>query len=365
MRELGMILRKELIHIFRDRVSFFLVLAMPIALVLLFGFTISSEIRNARISVLDRANDSQSHRLLEKLTASGYFRIVSLPHNEAEIDSDFKNKGIKMAVIIPSGFEEALSKEKTSTLQVINDVSDLNVAYVLNNYLRAVVHAFSADIGGQEGLGPGITTKMQYNPESDSVYMFVPGVITLVMILVTALMTSITLAREKETGSMRMLQITPVRNICVVIGKVVPYMIISFVSTVLILAISVSVFKMPVNGSLLFLLFLCVVFMLTAASFGMMISAIVNTQLDAMMFTMMGLFLPTVLLSGFLFPLENMPAVFQWMADVFPAKWFILAIKDVMVKGSGFADIWQYLLILFSMAVVLIAVSLSRLDRRR
>ena len=366
MKELRMILRKEFIHIFRDKITLFLVLAMPIALVLLFGFTISSDIRNAKISVLDQANDSQSKKLIEKITASGYFQVVSYPNNEVEIDNDFKSKNIKLAIIIPARFEESLSNEHEAYLQVINDVSDLNVASVLNNYVRAVVHSFTEEYNSKTGETTpfDITTKMLYNPEMNSVYMFVPGIITLIMILVTALLTSITLAREKETGTMRMLLITPVKKIHIVLGKVIPYMIISFISTIIILVLSVFVFKMPINGSIPFLLFLCIIFMLTAASFGMLISSISSTQLDAMMITMMGLFLPTVLLYGFLFPLNSMPMVFQVLANVFPAKWFILAIKDVMIKGAGFFDIWKYLLILFAMAVVFISFSLMRLDKR-
>ena len=259
-----------------------------------------------------------------------------------------------------------MSKEHTITLQVINDVSDLNVACILNNYVRAVVMGFVSDYNDNVANSASfdITTKMLYNPESNSVYMFVPGIITLIMVLVTALMSSITLAREKETGTMRMLLITPVKKIYIIIGKVIPYMLISFIGTIAILIISVTVFKMPINGSLLMLLFLCIVFMLTAASFGLLISSISQTQVDAMMITMMGLFLPTVLLSGFLFPLNSMPMIFQVLANVFPAKWFILAIKDVMIKGSGFFDIWKYLLILFVMAVVFITFSLTRLDKR-
>ncbi len=364
MKELRMILKKEFIHIIRDKITLALVLAMPIALVLLFGFTISTDIRNAKISVLDQSMDTQSKLLVEQITASGYFQVVSYPSNEVEIDHDFKNKNIKLAIIIPPKFEESLSKERTATLQVINDVSDLNIASILNNYVRAVVQNFTEDYNGNVHAGFEITTKMLYNPESNSVYMFVPGIITLIMVLVTALMSSITLAREKETGTMRMLLITPVKKIYIIVGKVIPYMLISFIGTLAILAISVTVFKMPINGSLLMLLFLCIIFMLTAASFGLLISSISQTQVDAMMITMMGLFLPTVLLSGFLFPLNSMPMVFQVLANVFPAKWFILAIKDVMIKGSGFLDIWFYLMILFVMAVVFIIFSLTRLDKR-
>ncbi len=361
-----MILKKEFIHILRDRITLLLVLAMPVALVLLFGFTISTDIHNAKVAVLDYSKDTHSQRLLQKMFSSNYFQIVSYPNTEAEIDFQFKENNIKLALIIPQNFEEQLEKEHVVTLQVINDVSDLNVASILNNYVRAVVRDFQDEYNSErsdEG-DVNIVTKMQYNPNMESVYMFVPGIITLIMILVTALMSSITLAREKETGTMRMLFITPVKKIYIIIGKVIPYMIISFFSTIVIIIISVFVFKMPLNGSIFFLLLLCIIFMLTSASFGMLISAVSTTQLDAMMITMMGLFLPTVLLSGFLFPLNSMPMIFQLIANVFPAKWFILAIKDVMIKGSGLSDVWAYLLVLLGMAVVFISISLKMLDKR-
>lgn len=366
MKELLMILRKEFIHLIRDKITLFLVLALPVMLVLLFGFTISTEIRNAKIAVLDQSKDSQSKMLIDKITASGYFQLAALVSSETEIDHEFKNDGIKLAIIIPANFEEQLTHDKHATLQIINDVSDLNVASILNNYLLSVLNEFTEEynIANPRPTPFTISTKMEYNPELDSVYMFVPGIITLIMIIVTALMSSITIAREKETGTMRMLLITPVKKIYVIIGKIIPYMLLSFICTILILVISVLVFNMPIKGSLAFLLFLCFIFMLTAASFGLMISSMVATQIDAMMVTMMGLFLPTVLLSGFLFPLDNMPYIFQIMADVFPAKWFIIAIKDVMIKGAGFMEIWKYLLILFAMAVGLITISLVKLDKR-
>ncbi len=367
MKQLFAIFYKECIHILRDKTSLFLVLAMPVALILLFGFTISSEIRNAKISILDHSKDTQSKALINQLSASGYFVIVGYPETEAEIDNDFKNKGIEFALIIPSRLEETLAVEHTATIQVINDVSDINVASILNNYLKAIFQDFIVNYNttGAEYSPPiDLRVKMLYNPELNSVYMFVPGIIALIMIIITALMSSITLAREKETNTMRMMLITPVKKINIVIGKVVPYMLLSLTSTVLIIVISVLVFKMPIKGSLLLLALLCILFMFTAASFGLLISAISKTQLDAMMVTMMGLFLPTVLLSGFLFPLDNMPLFFQWLADVFPAKWFIIAIKDVMIKGANFFDIWHYLLILLVMSVLMVTFSLSQIDKR-
>jgi len=361
------ILQKEFIHIGRDRVSLFLVLAMPIALILLFGFTISTEIRNAKISILDQSKDTQSNHLIESITASGYFQVVNFLDTEAEIDHDFKNKHIKIAMIIPPRFEESLAVEHVANIQIINDVSDINIASILNNYLRSVFNDYITEYNLNNNAPEtpiNIVTTMQYNPELNSVYMFVPGIITLIMIIITALMSSITLAREKETNTMNMMLITTVKKINIAIGKVIPYMLLSLLSTVFILIISVYVFHMPIKGSIGLLLFLCIVFMFTAASFGLLISAVSKTQLDAMMVTMMGLFLPTVLLSGFLFPLDNMPLFFQWIADVFPAKWFIIAIKDVMLKGASFMEIGKYLLILFGMSGVMVWVSLLQIDKR-
>jgi ABC-2 type transport system permease protein len=361
------ILLKEFIHILRDRVSLFLILAMPIALILLFGFTISAEIRNAKISILDQSKDTQSKQLIENITASGYFQVVNFLNTEAEIDNDFKNKQIKIAMIIPPRFEESLAIEHIANIQIINDVSDINIASILTNYLRSVFNDFITEYNSQISATENpisIVTTMQYNPELNSVYMFVPGIITLIMIIITALMSSITLAREKETNTMNMMLITTVKKINIAIGKVIPYMILSLISTIFILIISVFVFHMPIKGSMGLLILLCIIFMFTAASFGLLISAVSKTQLDAMMVTMMGLFLPTVLLSGFLFPLDNMPLFFQWLADIFPAKWFIIAIKDVMLKGATFFDIWKYLSILTGMSALMVGFSLSQIDKR-
>lgn len=368
MKELIAILQKELIHIYRDKVSLFLVLAMPLVLILLFGFTISTEIRNAKISVCDLAQDAQSKALIDAFRASGYFKIVHFPQNPNEINHDFKEKQIKAGIIIPAHFGSQILSDKQSQIQVINDISDINVASVLNNYIESVVSHFEERVNESAHYSDNsidVSIQMLYNPELNSVYMFVPGIITLIMIIITALMSSITLARETETNTMRMMLITPVKKIYIVVGKVIPYMGLSLLSTIMILGISVWVFKMPIEGNIFLLLLLCIIFMFTAASFGLLVSSISNTQLDAMMITMMGLFLPTVLLSGFLFPLDNMPFIFQILADIFPAKWFILAIKDVMIKGAGIADIWHYILILAVMSVVLLRFSMSQIDKRR
>ncbi|MBR6332810.1 MAG: ABC transporter permease, partial [Bacteroidales bacterium] len=195
MKELRMILKKEFIHIFRDRITLLLVLAMPVALVLLFGFTISTDIHNASIAVLDHSKDTQSQKFIQKLSSSNYFQIVSYPSTEAEIDFQFKENNIKLAIIIPQNFESQLEKEHSATIQIIDDVSDLNIASILNNYVRSVAQDFQDEYNEHitNAKAFSITTKMEYNSNMESVYMFVPGIITLIMILVTALMSSITL----------------------------------------------------------------------------------------------------------------------------------------------------------------------------
>lgn len=368
MNQLSAIIRKELIHIYRDKISLFLMLSMPVVLIILFGFTISTEIPNAKISIYDQSEDVQSQRLIQSLIASDYFQVVNYPNSEKEIAEDFSQLQIKVAIIIPPQFEKKLISEKEVELQVINDMSDINVASVIKQYIETVILNFENDINltefGKTGLLK-VSIQMKYNPELNSVYMFVPGIITLIMIIITALMSSITLARESETNTMKMMLITPVKKIHIVLGKVIPYMALSFLSTLMVLAISVWIFEMPIKGNLFVLLILCIVFMFTSASFGLLISAISKTQLDAMMITMMGLFLPTVLLSGFLFPLDNMPYGFQLLANIFPAKWFILALKDIMIKGATFIDIWFYVAVLLFISTLLTIFSVTQIDRRR
>jgi ABC-2 type transport system permease protein len=204
---------------------------------------------------------------------------------------------------------------------------------------------------------------MLYNPESKSVFMFVPGVLALILMLVASMMTSVSLAREKETGTMRVITVSPLRPMTIILGKVVPYLVISIIDTLLILALSVFIFGMPINGNFLLLFLVCLMFLFSATSLGIMISAFAATQQTALIISIVLLFLPTVLLSGFIYPIENMPVALQVICNVSPAKWFIEAIKSVMIKGTGFADIWLQLTVLAAMITFFVRISVVRFTK--
>ncbi|MCL2041915.1 MAG: ABC transporter permease [Bacteroidales bacterium] len=360
------VLIKEFRHIFRDVRTLVMVFAIPIVMVILFGYAISNEIKNTKIAILDKSHDPLSEKLIKKVISTNYFQNINTLSNDKEIEPTFKEGKIRLALIIPEGFEESFYRERHAVIQLVADAADLNNTLTLTSYMQTIINDFQLE---QNRLFPhiqpfDITVKMEYNPEMKSVFMFIPGNIAMVMVIVTALMTSITLSREKESGSMRMLMITPIRPVYIVLGKIIPYMLISFCSAIVILLMAYFVFQMPVVGNIFLLLLICLTFMCTASAFGILISTVAPTQQVAMIGTMMGLFLPTMLLSGFIFPIENMPWILQILSNIVPPKWFIIAVKDVMIKGCGFFEVWRPFCILLGMNVLLIGVSLRRVGKR-
>lgn len=363
MKSFRAILIKEFRHIFRDMRTLILIFTMPIVLVILFGHTIKNEISTTEIAVLDYANDTYSRLLIEKMTASTYFKITKNLNSEDEIEQTFQKGLINMAVIIPSSFEEDIMQKKEANIQLIIDASNINIATTLESYGKQIIGDFQKELNQSlpDLQAFDINTKMQYNPSLESAYMFIPGNIALIMIIVTALMTSITLSREKETGSWRMLAITPVRQLTMVTAKIIPYMLISLICTFIVIVLGIFMFNMPMNGSIFLLALVCVLFMLTACALGILISVYSKTQQVAMILCMLGLFLPALLLSGFIFPIENMPYIIQLISHIIPTKWFIIALKDIMIKGAGLLTVWLHVTILSGMTLTLIALSLKKL----
>lgn len=363
MKAFRAILIKEFRHIFRDSRTLVLILTMPIVLVILFGYTIKNEITNTKIAVLDYSHDTYSKLFIKKMTASTYFQIVKVLNSEKEIEQAFQQGLIHMAVVIPRDFEENIIRKKHSEIQLIIDASNINIATTLDSYGRQITFAFQKEINQllTNMQAFEINVNMQYNSRLESAYMFIPGNIALIMIIVTALMTSITLSREKETGSWRMLAITPVRQLTMVIAKIIPYMIISLICTIIVILLGIFMFKMPMEGSIALLTLVCILFMLTACAIGVLISVFTKTQQVAMILCMLGLFLPALLLSGFIFPIENMPVVIQLISHIIPTKWFIIALKDIMIKGAGLVTVWLPLTILIASTLVLMGLSVKKL----
>jgi ABC-2 type transport system permease protein len=249
---------------------------------------------------------------------------------------------------------------------LLTDASDPNTATTLINYASAMIMQYQQELTGELKLPLTITGEVQmvYNPSLKGVFLFVPGVMTLILMLVSAMMTSITITREKELGTMEILLVSPLKPVMIIAGKVVPYIVLSFLIALIILVMGAWVFAMPVKGSLLLLLLECILFGLTALSLGILISSITNSQQTAMMISLMGLMLPTILLSGFVFPLESMPKPLQLLANIIPAKWFNIILKDVMLKGAGLRQVWLPTLILCGMTVFFLAVSIRKFKIR-
>jgi len=359
MNELKSFIQKEYWHIMRDKRALLILFAMPVVLVILFGYAISNDIKDAKIAILDNSHDELSVGLTNKLVSSGYFiQTVSL-HSNKELQEVFRDGKIKLAVVFPNKFAESYYHDNMVTIQLIADASDLNSATTLTNYASLIIQDYQKDIMKSPSQKPlfETTVKMLYNPESKGVYMFVPGVLALILMLIAAMMTAVSLAREKETGSMRVITVSPLSPMTIIIGKVIPYLIIAIIDTFLILVLSVFIFGMPINGNVFLLGLVCLVFLFASTSLGIMISAFSATQQTALIISIILLFLPTVLLSGFIYPIENMPVALQVVCQVSPAKWFIEAIKSVMIKGTGFADVWLQLTVLTGMIVFFVRIS--------
>ena len=355
-------IKKEFYHIFRDKRSLFILFGMPIAQIMLFGFAITNEINNVNIAILDHSKEVTTQEIINKIGASKYFSIKASILNEADIETAFQKGIIKAVLIFEKDFSKNLGKKNSATVQVIADATDPNTANTISNYINAILQKYQQEINKTVKTPYQIVskTRMVYNPELKSVFMFVPGVMTIILMLVSAMMTSISITREKELGTMEILLVSPLKPFQVIIGKVVPYIFLSIINAIIIVLLSIFVFKMPVQGSLFLLAIESILFIITSLALGILISTISASQQTAMMISLMALMLPTILLSGFIFPVSSMPLPLQIISYIIPAKWFIIILKAIMLKGVGISFIWKETLILVGMTLIFIALSVKK-----
>ncbi|KGL62112.1 ABC transporter permease [Polaribacter sp. Hel1_85] len=355
-------IKKEFYHIFRDRRSLFILFGMPIAQILLFGFAITNEINNVDIAILDHSKDATTKEIINKISASKYFSINQFIEKEKDIEIVFKKGKVKAVLNFEKDFSKNLIKENNANIQVITDATDPNTANTISNYVNAILQNYlkEQNKGVVQAYKIIPQTHMVYNPELKSVYMFVPGVMTIILMLVSAMMTSISITKEKELGTMEILLVSPLKPFQVIIGKVFPYIFLSIINAIIIIVLSIFIFKMPVQGSLILLGLESILFIITALALGILISTISATQQTAMMISLMGLMLPVILLSGFIFPITSMPLPLQVISNIIPAKWFIIIIKGIMLKGVGLEFIWKETLILLGMTVFFIGLSVKK-----
>ncbi len=358
--------RKEFYHIFRDTRSLLLLLVMPIALMIIFGFAITNEIKNNNLAIYDLAKDAASQKIISAFGASKYFNIAYSIHSEAEIEKVFQQNKASIVIIIPSQFSSNLIATNKAKIQIIADGSDPNTATSLINYATSIIRDYQSSLAQQANIPYQIQaeTRMLYNPELKSAFSFVPGVMGLILMLITAMMTSVAIVREKELGTMEVLLVSPLNPFLIVISKAIPYFIIGIVNVLTIIALSVFVMGLPVAGSFILLLAESTLFIICCLSLGLLISTLAQSQQVALLISMLVLLLPTMMLSGFIFPVENMPVALQWVANIVPAKWYILMVKAIMLKGLGVGAVWKENLVLIGMTLFFLGISIKRFNIR-
>ena len=358
--------KKEFQHIFRDVRTLVILFGLPIVMIVLFGFVVTTEIRDVEVGVLDRSMDQASIRATQKIFSSGYFIPAGYLQQEEEIGELFRGSRAKVVVVFEEGFEKKMLRENRAAIKLITDASDANSAQLSLTYLQGVLMSYFQSVNQdiQVPWTVNLQSRMFYNEELKGVYMFVPGLMALILMLISALMTSVTITREKEFGTMELLLASPLKPREIILGKVTPYVFLSFVNAMTIILLGFLVFGVPVVGSIWLLMLECMLFITLALSLGVLISTNAKTQQMAMFMSMLGLMLPTILLSGFIFPIDNMPKILQWFSTIMPARWFIVIVKNIMLKGTGFAFIWKETLILLGMTLFFILASVRRFKIR-
>lgn len=366
MKQFLFFIRKEFLHVWRDKRTLLILFGMPLIQILIFGFALTNEVKNSHIGILDNAKDEASRAVIERLEASRYFEVVENISSNADLEATFRQGKIKMAVVFPTGFQNELLHENASTIQLIADATDPNVANTLANYAGSIIMDYQNDMRGRADLPYAITTetRMLYNPQMKGSYSFVPGVMAMVLMLVCAMMTSISIVRERELGTMEVILVSPIVPMRVIVAKMVPYFLLSAVNIASILLLSVFVLDVPIQGNLILLVSECLLFTVTVLALGLLISSVAGSQQTAMLISLMGLFLPTIMLSGFMFPVENMPIPLQVISNVVPSKWFYYIVKNIMIKGLGFDFVWKETLILGAMTVFFLTVSVRNFKTR-
>ena len=365
MKQLIVFIKKEFLQVFRDRSTLLLLFGLPIAQIVLFGFALSNEIKDSKIVVVDYSKDEITTQIINKIAASKYFDIERTLQSADQLDAAFKKGIIKLAVIFPANFAHDLQHANKASIQIIADASDPNTATAVTNYMTSIIHDYSMHSGiNRLPLQIVPEVQMLYNPELRGAPNFVPGVMALVLMLVCTMMTSVAIVKEKELGTMEVLLVSPFKPLYIIIAKLTPNLIISIVNLFIILILSSIFLGLQVRGSILLLTFASTLFILTSLSIGLLLSINAKTQQAAMTASLMGMMLPTLLLTGFMFPIENMPLPMQWLSNIVPSRWYFIIVKKVMLKGLGFTSTWKEMLILFGMCVLLFTISLRKFKIR-
>ncbi len=352
------IIRKEFIHISRDFRTLVIVILMPVTMLFLYGYAINLEIQNIETVVLDHDRSVESDALIRKFEGSKFFTVKRFSGPESQLENFFAHREARLILTIPSDFSKKLLSQPITKVQVLIDASDPNAAQLIRNYTSGVLQSFSAEYTAEPIFN--VETAIWYNPALKSAHFFVPGLAALILIMISALLTSIAIVREKETGTMEQILVSPIRPGEIIVGKVVPYIFLAFVDLLIILGIARFVFDVPFVGRFGVLLIASFVYIFVALNMGLLISTRVQTQQVAMLLALIMTLLPSVMLSGFMFPISSLPPVLQGISYIVPAKYFLILIRGIMLKGNTLVQLLPQFAVLAAIGLFLIVVSAKK-----
>lgn len=358
MKEFWSFIIKETQHIMRDRRTMMILFGMPIILMLIFGFAISTDVRNVRTVVVMSQIDHQTQRMINALDESEYFKVLYKVHTPAEAEQLIRNQKADMGIIFSTDFAS-----RHGGVQLITDGTDPNMAQQYNNYASQIMGTQLMNVM-QRKVPNAIALKMLYNPQMKSSYNFVPGIMGILLMLICAMMTSISIVREKERGTMEVLLVSPVRPFLIILAKAVPYLVLAFVVLLAILLMSRFVLFVPIAGSLWLILLVSTIYIFMALSLGLLISTIAKTQMAALLMSAVMLLMPCTMLSGMMFPIESMPHVLQWVAALIPPRYYISAMRKLLIMGVSFRYVLSEVVTLLGMTTLFLTVALLKFNKR-
>ena len=358
MKALRGFIVKEFQHILRDRQTLAILLLLPLAEVVLFGFALRTDVRGVRVAFVDPVPDAATLELRARFAAGGTFRVVDVLPTTDALPRWFARGRADQAVVLRPGFARALARGEGAQVLVITDATDPNTGATMQAYATAVIQGYERELraaGGGVMIEPRV--RMRFNPTLESVNLFIPGLIALVLTVVSALMSAISLSREKERGTLEILLVSPLRPWQIIAGKVLPYLALGFCNVLTVLGAAWLVFGVPFRGSVALLLAESLLFIVTSLALGVVIAAVTDSQRTAMIGALLGLMMPTTILSGMIFPIASMPGWMQPLTNLVPGTWFILISRGIMLKGVGLGHLWQETLVLAGMTALLLVAA--------
>ena len=365
MKEFFAFVRKEFYHILRDRRTMLILLGIPVVLIILFGFALSTEVRNVDMAILSAEPDNTVRQIAQRLDANEYFTVKEFLDSPSDIDRVMRSGEVDAVLVFEPGFSDKLFTPEGPQLQIVADASNATMAQSYMAYISAVVgQYFEEQMPGGAGHRHRAQRGDAVQPQMKSSYNFVPGIMGLILMLICAMMTSIAIVREKETGTMEVLLVSPVRPIYIILSKMTPYFVLSCVNLVTILLLAIFVLRVPVHGSMAALISISLLYIFTSLALGLLISTVSDRQVIAMMVSALMLMVPTMLLSGMLFPIESLPPILKVLSNILPATWYISAARKLMIAGLPAVSALKETLVLAGMAVFLLTVSMKKFKNR-